>query len=444
MESAGLRDGIDRGLTRIARAFAIVCAILPTPRRRPPPPTHERDPMNDRADDLLRPTRTTPYAYRGSAQERLVFATPAADAVAAEVAAVGAERVFVVSGRSLGRLVEGPLQRIERALGTRHAGTFARMAAHTPREDVLTVIDALRAARADALVAIGGGSVIDGCKAAAIGLWAGVHDVAGFDRLVSAERREVSVVVPADALRVIAVSTTLSAADFTASAGLTDSATRSKQSIVHRLLVPRVAILDPEATLDTPLGLLLSTGMRAVDHAVESYCAPSANPATAIHSLAGLRLLYDALPAIARDPHATGPRAEAQLGMWQAITAAGAGAGSGASHGIGYALGATFDVAHGHTSCVMLPAVLKWNAAVNADRQAALSAAMGRPDVAAGELVGALVKALGQPSTLRELGIDRDQFEEIARRALGYQPVRTNPRPIRSEEDVLQILELAW
>jgi maleylacetate reductase len=130
--------------------------------------------------------------------------------------------------------------------------------------------------------------------------------------------------------------------------------------------------------------------------------------------------------------------------MWQAIAAAASGVPTGASHGIGYALGATFGVAHGHTSCVMLPAVLAWNAAVNGERQKALSAAMGQPDRAASDLVKALVAGLDQPVSLQAVGIRRENLPEIAARALAYQPVQLNPRPIRTAADVMEILELAW
>ena len=93
-------------------------------------------------------------------------------------------------------------------------------------------------------------------------------------------------------------------------------------------------------------------------HAVETYCNPRAHPGDGGASLQGLRLLARALPAIKRAPRELAPRLEAQFGMWQAIAAAASGIPTGASHGIGYALGASFGVAHGHTSCVMLPAVL--------------------------------------------------------------------------------------
>jgi len=380
------------------------------------------------------------------AQERVVFGRPAAEAVVAEADRHGGRRIFVVSTRSLARLSGGPLQRIVAALGARHVGTFAEVSSHSPREDVLAAAAAARAAGADLLVAVGGGSVIDATKAAQLCLW---HDLdtpesmepyrggagAGIARPIEP---------PADPIRMIAVSTTLSASEFTSNAGVTCARTRAKQSFSHRLFVPRQVVLDPAATLDTPDWLLYATGIRAVDHAVESYCSPLANPATEALSLQGLRLLYRSLPQIKARPRELAPRLEAQFGMWQSIAAAGAGAGSGGSHGIGYVLGATFGVAHGHTSCVMLPAVLRWNAATNGDRQRALSEAMGAPDQPAASLIAGLIAALDLPGTLRAVGIQRDNLDTIAERALSYPQVRMNPRPIETATQVREILDLAW
>jgi maleylacetate reductase len=92
----------------------------------------------------------------------------------------------------------------------------------------------------------------------------------------------------------------------------------------------------------------------------------------------------------------------------------------------------------------MLPAVLAWNAAVNADRQQPLSAAMGQPGRPASDLVRELVMGLDQPVTLRGVGIKRENLDELARRSRAYQPVLLNPRPIRTAADVKEILELAW
>jgi maleylacetate reductase len=251
------------------------------------------------------------------------------------------------------------------------------------------------------------------------------------------------IVAPPDAIRMIAVSTTLSAADFTPNAGVTESATHTKQSYSHRLMAPFAAVLDPAATLHTPPDLLFNTAIRSVDHAVESYCSPLANPATEPLSLQGLRLLYRALPAMQANPTALGPRLDAQFGMWQAIAGSVGGAKTGASHGIGYALGATFDIAHGHTSCILLPAVLQWNSAVNADRQRALSEAMGAPGTPAWELIRGLVKQLNLPGTLRDVKIGPEHFEDLARRALVYVNLKDNPRQINRVEDVIEVLKLA-
>jgi len=387
-----------------------------------------------------------PGTFSITAHERIVFGVPAGEAVVAEAERIGARRVFLTSTRSLARKDNGPLQRMEKALGARYAGTYAAIRSHSPREDVVAGARAAREAKADLLVAIGGGSVIDATKGMQLCLWMGLDSseamepyCLGFERT-----RHLALEVPPEAIRMIAVSTTLSASEFTENAGITQSATNTKQSFRHRLFAPRVVVLDPAATLDTPDWLLFCTGIRSVDHACENYCNGKASLATEALSLQGLRLLHRALPAIKRDPRDLAPRLEAQIGMWQAIAPSASGVPTGASHGIGYALGATFGVAHGHTSCVMLHAVLKWNAAVNAARQEALSEAMGAPARPASELVRELVAGLDQPTTLRAVGIKRENLDEIARRALSYHPVQVNPRPIKTTDDVKEILELAW
>lgn len=381
-----------------------------------------------------------------TAHDRIIFGAPAGEAVVAEAERYGAKRVFVTSTRSLAQKENGPLQRMERALGARHAGTYSAISAHSPREDVVAGATAAREAKADLLVAVGGGSVIDATKAMQLCVWLGLDTPDAMETYcVGFERTKLSPVTPpADAVRMISVSTTLSASEFTENAGITQSKTSTKQSFKHRLFAPRTVVLDPEATLDTPEWLLFCTGIRSVDHAVENYCNDKASLATEALSLQGLRLLSQALPAIKKNPHDLKPRLEAQIGMWQAIAPSSAGVPTGASHGIGYALGATFGVAHGHTSCVMLPAVLQWNAAVNGERQKALSAAMGAPRRPAHELVKELIAGLAQPISLRAVGIKRENLDEIARRALNYHPVQVNPRPIRTTADVMEILELAW
>lgn len=381
-----------------------------------------------------------------TAQERIVHGLPAGQAVLAELQRCGAKRVLLVSGRSLAALADGPLQRLRAALGAACVGSFEAVRAHSPREDVVGIADMARACGADLLVAVGGGSVVDATKAAQLCLWMNLRSPEAMEPYRADAPAGIAQPIqpPADAIRMVCVTTTLSASDFTGMAGITDSRTNAKQMFAHRLMVPRVAVLDPAATLDTPEWLLFSTAIRSVDHAVECWCSPLATPATEALSLQGLRLLNQGLRAIKADPQALAPRLQAQFGMWQAVAALASGVQTGASHGIGYALGAGFNVPHGHTSCVLLPAVMRWNAAVNAERQQALAQAMGAPARPAHELVAELIALLGQPGSLRAVGLKEDQLDELAERALPYPPVKANPRPIRSAADVKEILQLCW
>ena len=394
------------------------------------------------------------------AQEFVIHGLPAGQTVLREAERLGARRVFLISGRSLGALSDGPLQQVAQALGERHAGTFAAVRAHSPRVDVVAAAAAARAAGADLLVGVGGGSAIDAAKAVLLCLWLDITSAAGMEPYRDGADASVArpIVPPVGAIRMLSVSTTLSAPEFTAMAGITHThhdgsthgthTTHTKQRFAHRLMVPCTAILDPGATLLTPLDLLFSTAIRSVDHAVECWCSPMATPATEAQSLQGLTLLAQALPALQAQPQDLWPRMQAQFGMWQAVAALAAGVQTGASHGIGYALGAGFEVAHGHTSCVMLPAVLRWNAAGGdptiVKRQQALSAAMGQPDQPAADLVAALIGQLGQPTTLRDVGLREDQLQALAQAALKFPPVLANPRPIRTVSDVREILALAW
>jgi maleylacetate reductase len=115
----------------------------------------------------------------------------------------------------------------------------------------------------------------------------------------------------------------------------------------------------------------------------------------------------------------------------------------GASHGIGHVLGGTCNVPHGYTSCVMLPTVLRWNEAVNAERQAMVAAAFGQPNRPAWEVVHEFIASLGLPRTLAAVNVGPAQFEAVAKAALLEYYIHNNPRPIHGLDDVMEILRLA-
>ena len=380
------------------------------------------------------------------AQERVIYGKPAAEALAAEVSRGGAKRVFVTTTRSItnGALVA----RVIEALGERFAGKFDAIAAHSPREGVIAGAEAMRASAADLAVAVGGGSVIDATKVMLIALWRGVKTVEELSSHAGVRGgggpAASDWTTDPQSLRMIAIPTTLSAAEFYPGAGVTDVQRRVKQPYQHPLAVPKAVILDPAATLETPLDLMLSTGIRSVDHAVEGWCSVRTAPIADTCNHEAMRLLAEALPAIRRAPQDLDPRALAQHATWLSRIGTMAGVPHGASHGIGYLLGGGRGVPHGITSCVALPAVMTWNAQSNAARQAVVSEAFGGPGEPAGEVLRRFITALGQPTRLREVGIGREELGKIAENWDGTGPILTNPRPVRGKGDLLEILELAY
>jgi maleylacetate reductase len=379
--------------------------------------------------------------------ERVVYGRPAGAAVRAEAERLGARRVFVTTTKSVAQ--SALLADVIKELGDRYAGVYAGITAHSPRPCVVEGAQRAREAKADLVVTVGGGSAIDATKVMLIALWQNVTAIEQLDAYRAGRPKEgaappsEAIRPPADAIRMIAVPTTLSAAEFNAYAGVSDPRHGIKESFGHRLIVPRAIVLDPAATLATPMDLMLSTGLKAVDHAVERLCSQQANPFAIGTSTEALRLLTQALPAHKAHPDDMEARMNLQFGMWLSIGAGTSGVGVGASHGIGHVLGAACHVPHGHTSCVMLPSVLRWNLPANADRQKRVSEAFGKPDQAAADLVASLVATLGLPRRLSEVGVGRDRFREIAEKSMHDRAVLNNPRPIKGPAEVMEILELA-
>ncbi|HEX9184825.1 MAG TPA: iron-containing alcohol dehydrogenase, partial [Burkholderiales bacterium] len=177
--------------------------------------------------------------------------------------------------------------------------------------------------------------------------------------------------------------------------------------------------------------------------AVEALCSVDAHPYCDGLALHALRLFAEGLPRTQADPGDLAARLLCQQASWLAASTI-ARVNYGASHGIGHALGAAAGVPHGHTSCVMLPHVLRYNEPATREKQGLISQAIGRPGESAADAVAELIAALGQPATLRAAGVNREQLPAIAEASMRNLWVRSNPRPLRSSEDVMQLLEAAW
>lgn len=372
--------------------------------------------------------------------EEVVFGHPAADAIVAQMDRLGTRRAFLMVSGTLNRQTD-EITKIRQALGARCAGLFDAMPAHTPREAVIAAANAAREADADLIVTVGGGSITDGAKAVQLCLANGITDIDGIDRI--RVHGGVAPDMTAPTVRQVSVPTTIAGGEFSAIAGVTDRKANVKQMLRHPLAVPRATILDPALTVHTPEWLFLSTGIRAIDHCVEAICSRETHPYADAQSVKGLAMLADALPRVKANPSDLDARMDAQIGTWLSMGALSAGVPMGASHGIGYVLGAAFDVPHGYTSCVMLPAVMRWNARDNAERQMIVAAAMGYPGHDAADVLDAFIRSLGMPRSLADVRVSPEHFDAIAEQAMRTNWIPRNPRTIESPADVRDILILA-
>jgi len=293
------------------------------------------------------------------------------------------DRAFLITGRTLNEKT-GLIRRVEALLGGRHAGTFAGIGQHTPGGSVeKAAVEAERAA-ANLLVSVGGGSVIDGTKAVARGL--------GY---------------PAQ----VAVPTTLSGAEWADRAGVTDESAGRKRGFVDPKTVPQVVVLDPESTVFTSEKLWLSTGIRALDHAIEGFLYGGDHPVTDVTGLEGVRRLMEYLPLSKREPEELEVRLELQLASWLSYFGP-ANTPMGLSHGLGRRIGASYDVPHGITSCITLaPSLRLARKRVQDVRWNELSEALGGDPP---ERVASLVEDLGLPGRLGEVGVPEEDLEAIA------------------------------
>ncbi|MDB5890070.1 MAG: alcohol dehydrogenase [Polaromonas sp.] len=383
--------------------------------------------------------------YEFLAQDRVIFGRPAHEAVLETADKLGKQRLMIVASKTLSRKTD-VISTVTDTLGRRCVGLFDECVEHVPRESVLALADEVRRLQPDLIVTIGGGTPMDTVKVMLVVLAEDIRDAEGFDRVrirVDADGKRVVPVVKDAPLRQIIVPTTLSGAEFSSLGGATDHTRKVKDLYHGRFIGGQVVILDAAVTVHTPADLWLSTGIRAVDHAVETICSRNPQPFTDATCLHGLAMLSRSLRTNHVSPDDLDARLESQLAVWLASTGLGR-VEWGASHGIGHQLGAVANVPHGHCSCVMLPSVLVWNRAVNGERQALVARAMGRDDGDAAQGVAELAAALGQPSRLRDVGVERSHFDAIARGAMQNMMVRSNPRPVTSEADIHQILELAW
>jgi len=399
--------------------------------------------------DVLRPAfedREVPYIAYGSRFDALC-ATHVEQTL-------NASRVYIIASRSLSAQTDS-LKRLQHALGDKVVGTRIGISPHTRWHEVVEIALDASKVQPDCIVTLGAGSITDGSKIIAWMLANDVTTAEGLEEMFSGNANMRKDLKP-PSIRVISIPTSLSGGEYQSIAGVTRSDGSNQKCLFEPpTRNPSLVILDPELTTTTPERIWLSSGIRAVDHCVETLCSLASNEAGDKEAEKGLAKLVPGLLKTKHDPKDLDARFECQLGVIEAMSAVGSGVPLGASHAIGHQLG-PLGVGHGETSCVMLPAVCQWNEKVgaNVERQKQCKEVLMRDSevmrligdkgqgMDLGQILDKVIRELGMPRSLKDVGVGRDQLEDLARTSLNDHWIKTNPMPITKKEQVMEILEM--
>lgn len=338
---------------------------------------------------------------------RVVFGAGSLARLGDELARLGAQRALVLSTPGQRALAE----QVAALLEARVVGIHDRAVMHVPVESAERARAEATRLRADACVAVGGGSTIGLAKALAL----------------------------TSGLPIIAVPTTYAGSEMTPIYGLTEGGL--KRTGRDPRVLPKTVIYDPALSLRLPVRISAASGMNAIAHAVEALYAEDANPVISLMAEESLRAMARALPRVAADPGDPEARSDALYGAWLAGTCLGA-VGMALHHKLCHTLGGTFNLPHADVHAVILPHVAHFNHVARPDALARVAAALGAAGAAAaGPALFRLSVSLGLPTSLRELGLARTQLPEAAELATSnpyYNPRRPDP------DAVLDLLKAAY
>jgi alcohol dehydrogenase class IV len=285
----------------------------------------------------------------------------------------------------------------------------------------------------DVIIAIGGGSCIDAAKGIAVlsGNGGSILDYAGVDQVAN----------PIPPLLMIP-STAGSGADVSQFCVVTDTAASTKVTLIGRALVPDISVTDPRLLVTMPRWLAAATGLDALTHGIEAFVSLGHNPLTDGHALSAVRLVTGNLcQTVSRpgDPDGLGRMAQASLEAGLAFS----NAILGAAHAMSHQVGGLLDAPHGVVNGVLLPHVIRYNAAAVPERFIPLALAAGLkveglPGREAAEMLADRVRLLadevGVPAGLRHLGVSEDNIGQLAANTMGDACLSTNPRPADRRE----------
>ena len=372
------------------------------------------------------------------------FGPKSVEVIGDRVELLGVKKALIVTDGFLRNMENGPVKQVEKHLNDKNI-EYVFYDGVEPNPKISNCLDGLAVYNennCDAIITVGGGSAHDCGKGIGI---AATHDkplteLAGIETLDNP--------LPP----IVAVNTTAgTASEITRHCVLTNSETHLKFVIVSWRNVPVVSINDPLLMLAIPAGLTAATGMDALTHAVESYVSKNANPVTDAAAIQAIKLISTNL----RQAVANGKNVKARENMAYASLLAGMAfnnADLGYVHAMAHQLGGQYDMAHGVANAILLPTVEEYNMISNIDKFADIAEFMGEDisglskrdaAVLAINAMRTLATDVGIPSTLKEMGVKREDFELMATNALVDGNAFSNPRQ-GTKADIMSLFEKAY
>ncbi len=343
---------------------------------------------------------------------------------------LGMRRPLLITDAALAKLpMVGDAQRSCSAAGL-DCAVYSNVQSNPVADNVMSGVAAYKAGQRDGVVAFGGGSALDVGKA--VGLMVGqsrplfdFEDRADWYTRVNTTRLAPVVAVP---------TTAGTGSEVGRAAVITDLEDHTKKIIFHPRMMPGAVIEDPELTVGLPASVTAATGMDALSHCLEAFCAPSFHPLAEGIAVEGIRLIKEWLPAAVENGRDICARAHMLIASSMGATAFQKGLG--AMHSLSHPCGANLDTHHGLTNAVVMPYVLVWNRPAIEAKMQRLAAYMGLGDGfdAILEWVLSLRRRIGIPNTLASLGVREEHAAAFAPQALADPSTPTNPLPMQEAD----------
>jgi len=354
---------------------------------------------------------------------------------------LGCRRALILTDPGVNKI--GLAQLVRDALADFCVGIYDNIASEPDLETVDAATAVAREQKADCIISVGGGSVIDTAKGACVILKSGGKANDHLNFLVLTEPQTPHIAIP---------TTAGTGSEVTNIAVLTSKGAARKLYIVDTRIMPNVAILDPRFTISMPKDLTVSTAMDAMTHAIEAMTSTMANKICDGMALQAIRLINENLPLVVAD----GKNEKARLNMQVAATMAGWAftiAQIGLAHAMAHTIGAMYHIPHGAACGILLPKVMRYNVDHAADKLVQVAQALGIDTVgmterdaalAAADAVEDLMEKVGHPIRLRDVGVPEENLAICAFHALADTAVLFNGRPVSDPNEVLQIYSQAY